>query len=153
MEREKTLKIVGMAVISGTIVYGALIYGFWFYGVLRLPRIDCRIKDTLLFIFSLLGLVTFFLAYFTREKFWNIRKKTIDSQDSFYSAFFAGVVLELALLEAIAVLGLTAFILTGSIKFSLALVVASLVSQIVGYTQGYNIEQRKQEFPQLFSKG
>ena len=153
MIKEKTLKIVGLAIISGTVIYGGLIYAFWFYGVLRLPQIDGKIRETLLFVFLLLGLVTFFLAYFIREKFWSIRRKTINSQDTFYSVFFAGVVLELSLLESIAIMGITAFILTGSVKFSLALVVASLVSQIVGYTQDYNIEHRKQEFPQFFSKG
>ncbi|MDD4895134.1 MAG: hypothetical protein PHW54_07490 [Candidatus Omnitrophica bacterium] len=153
MIKEKTLKIVGMAVITGTVIYGALIYAFWFYGVLRLPQIDCKIKDTLLFVFLLLGLVTFFLAYFIRGRVWNIRKKTIDSQDSFYSVFFAGVILELSLLESIAVMGLTAFILTGNVGFSLVLVVASLLSQIIGYTQGYNIEHKKMQFPQFFSKG
>ena len=153
MNKEKTIIFIGLAIIISTVLYGGLAYGLWFFKSFKIPLPEAGIGNKLGMIFSLVSLSFLISARPIREKVWNMRKKTVVSQESFYAGYTSCVVLEAVILESVAVLGLVLFMLTGDVKFSLSLIVISLLVQIVNLSAKYNIEQKKEEFIQFFYKG
>lgn len=140
---EKTLKIVSFLMLGHPVFYGMVLVIMQMNGVHHPYHFAPAFYAVFLPVFAAL-----FSMSPARNYIWQRAKnRGVTSTSQFFKMFFIATIVPMALSDAVGIMGLVLFVLTGNLYLSITLIAVSALAKLFQFPTNDYILNKKKEFP------